>query len=128
MIEEISDRDYPTIAKWWEAHGLAAIEREDLASGEGFVFLDEAGPAAVVFLFQTGRIGFIEGLVSRPGLSVSKARAYCDKLHEYCREIASSMQLRKLIAFVQTKGMVRECQRVGFQQVGSPMAQMVQMI
>ena len=67
-------------------------------------------------------------MVISPDSTVAKSRKIADTLFKELHKIAKAEGINKLIAFVQSKGMVRECSRSGFTQVGPPMAQMVQTI
>ena len=119
---------YPLLCEWWDSHGSLRASRSDLESGIGLVAESDSRPIGACFLYVTGALGFIEAMVISPDSTVSKSRKIADTLFKELHKIAKAEGVNKLIAFVQSKGMVRECSRSGFTQVGPPMAQMVQTI
>ena len=118
---------YSQLCSFWEAHGVEVPLAEDLPGlHHGMIATDDSGLLGACFLYVSGPIGFVEALVTCPGLSIRKARKVSDRLHETIRYAAKRAQVKKLVAFVSSKGMVRECDRVGFSQKGAPMIQMTQ--
>lgn len=120
--------DYEEFCQWWDSHGVVCAEKSDLDSGIGLVAEEDGKAVGACFLYVTGSIGFIEAMVTPPYSTIRKSRMAADLLFKSLKEKAESMGVSKLIAFVASKGMVKECQRAGFQQVGPVMAQMVQPI
>lgn len=120
--------DHSMLCDWWAAHRSQSPAKEDLEYASGIIVEDDSEPSGACFLFSTGSLGFVEALVIKPGNNISKSRKIAQKLFDEIQHIAKENKVKKLIAFVASKGMVRECSRTGFNQVGPTMAQMVQII
>ena len=120
--------DYSLLCQWWDSHNALKAPQSDLESGIGLVAESDSRPVGACFLYVTGVLGFIEAMVISPDSTVAKSRRIADTLFKELQKIAKAEGVNKLIAFVESKGMVRECSRSGFTQVGPPMAQMIQTI
>ena len=121
-------RDYKLLCSWWASHGTVSARRQDLASGKGLVYFEGKEPVGACFLFITGTMAFIEAMVIAPDSSVARSRSISNMLFTSLKMAATIRGVSRLIAFVESTGMVRECKRSGFKQVGPVMAQMVQEI
>jgi hypothetical protein len=125
------DPDYfPVISDWCESHRVDPPDPKDLSDGDGVMVMDSDGiqPKGVGFIYIMGGMAFVEGLILAPGLSMREARCVAEEIYQALKDRAILHGVNKLIAFVKSKGMVKECERVGFSQIGNPMAQMVQQL
>lgn len=122
------DLHFGEICRWLDARNKPLASAEDLSSGHGYMAYDNEGPLAACFLYKVGTLGFIEALVIRPGTGIAKSRDVSTQLFEMMKTTAQHWDITRLVAFVASKGMVKECGRRGFEQVGPPMAQMVHSI
>lgn len=119
---------YPMLCDWWASHGAQKATEADLRSATGLIVESDSEPFGACFLLVSGAIGFVEALVIKPNSTVTKSRKASEKLFNEIKKLAKSKGVTKLIAFVASKGMVRECKRTGFSQAGPVMAQMIQEI
>lgn len=127
-LRRYKDEDYPLLCDWWASRDIGAPDKEDLASGLGMVLEMDGEAKGACFLYVTGTIGIIEAIVMAPALSIRQSRQMADTLHQTLKEKAGEMGVGKLIAFVGSKGMVKECQRAGFSPIGGTYQQMIQTI
>lgn len=128
-IADYEDGFYPMLEDWCAHHGVEPPDCMDLDEAVGVVVMrEDTIPLGVGFLYPVGNFAFVEGLILKPGLSIKESRLVASDVYESLKGYAKRTGVTKLIAFVKSKGMVKECQRVGFSQVGSPMAQMVHQI
>ena len=129
-IGDYQEEFHPVISTWCDSHRVETPSEEDLASAVGVMAYCADGvlPMGCGFIYVSGNLAFVEGLVMKPGLSIREARETAEIIYQSLREKALLSGVSKLVAFVKSKGMVRECERVGFSQCGPPMVQMVQQL
>ena len=124
-LRRFDNPDFLLLEMWNSAHGKSAPDRADLIDQAGFVVEDDDGAAAIAFLFMAGPVAMVEALVSRPGMSMKVSREASIILDDWITQQAKNQGASRLVAFVSSRGMVRETSRLGYRQSGSPMAQMI---
>ncbi len=77
------------IARWWTAH-TGRVFQHALLPPVGLVGSDEHGPCCAVWLYMSVGIGvaFLENPVTRPGLSMRKAKLALTTLFKATEEVA----------------------------------------
>ena len=104
------DRDYETIALWWQAHGLDPIPLEFLPA-VGFV----VSQVCAGFLYQTDTdLALIEGLVSNPETPAQLRDEALDAVVEALCSEAKKLGYLAISGFTQVPKVVSRAKRHGF--------------
>lgn len=110
--------DYQTVSGWQEQRGLGKL-LENTLPPTGIIVEMDGEPVAASWLYLCYGIGvaFWEGMISRPGLSLSQARASCGHCLGALREIARANDIGAIKAYAGAT-LTHEAQKHGFAVTG----------
>lgn len=121
MIGIESQWDNELANRWASAHGIE-IEGADNLCDQAFTCEENGSPVAIATVVKAGKIAFFENFLTAENLTVNQARKAAIILEEMARSFAKKNNCKQLVSLVQSKGVLRELEKLGFEQQGSPMA------
>ena len=124
-VRHFLEEDFETFAAWSEGHGQIAPPWDALSGQYGLIVEDDQGPLVAAFLFLAGSWAMVEALASRPGCSIRETWEASQVMQTRMEAVAKEAGALRLVAFVKSSGMVRACERAGFEKTGPPVAQMM---
>lgn len=125
MTAQKTDWNPELADEWAKAHGVEIDQSVNLCD-QAFTVFDSSTegliPVAMATVAKAGQTCFFENFLTSPSLTVKEARECAELLEREAGIYARDKKCSSLIALVQSKGVLRELQKMGFEQQGSPMA------
>jgi hypothetical protein len=119
--------DYDTVCQWWKDRGFDPLPKVILPKlgvmaipGEG------EAPDACAWLYMDNSVGvcFLEGTISRPGLTLAQARDAIGSIIGFLKSEAIRLDYGTMITFCNS-ALARESKRLGFVRVQTELSMMV---
>lgn len=116
-VKPITPELLPVILSWWEERELGAMPPEVLPPLGAVAIDGEGHPLAAAWLYEPlgCRAGFLDWLVSRPGLPQRLARSACRMVFANLEMEAASRGMAIIFASVFNAAMLRESLAGGYE-------------
>jgi hypothetical protein len=115
-IRHYEPSDYPLLESWWQSHGGEPLPESMIPPSSCLVMLDgEPSAFGAVFLCNSNHVGFMHGMCTRPGLSMSEAKSALRALQDGIDIIMRSSGHCLLLGTVGSPAMIKGAKWMGFE-------------
>ena len=128
-LREYSPKDYPMLARWWQAHGWPGVSQAILPK-LGLILEDNGAPVVAGFVYMDNSVGvaFLEWVVGSPNASGKQIVAGIGHLIEFACRRVKEMGYGVLLTACKQDALVRLYEKNGFEKTDDGLTHLVKIL
>ena len=128
-LREYSPKDYPMLARWWQAHGWPGVSQAILPK-LGLILEDNGAPVVAGFVYMDNSVGvaFLEWVVGSPNASGKQIVAGIGHLIEFAGRRVKEMGYGVLLTACKQDALVRLYEKNGFEKTDDGLTHLVKIL